>query len=124
MIKFWSAGSKINKHVRITRFNSNCGITTSRVKFEQKSEITVDNKIQPDIKNQMHKLSSMQSAYMEKLNKKTLEKHTREKRLKKHYRITGSLLFAFVISVYFYSMYAVSQEKFLDDFQVPTPPNK
>lgn len=72
----------------------------------------------------MKNLASIQSAYMDKLNKRTTEKHQREKRLKTHYRITGTLLATFVLTVYFYSMYAVSQEKFLDDFQVPEPPNK
>lgn len=75
--------------------------------------------------NQQHakKLAALQNAYMDKLNQKTMDKHFKEKRLKKHHRITGALLFVFVVSIYFYSMYAVKQETFLEDFELPTPPN-
>ena len=34
----------------------------------------------------------------------------------------GGFLFTFVLAVYFYSMYAVKQEKFLDDFKMPNQP--
>jgi hypothetical protein len=68
-------------------------------------------------------LSKVEQMYIEKLNKRNTERFEKEKRLRKHYRIVGTFLFGFVLSVYFYTMYAISQEKFLDDFEVPSPPD-
>lgn len=61
--------------------------------------------------------------YMKKLNERNLERYAKEKQLQKHYKISGAVLFAVVLSVYFYTMYAINQEKFLDDFTVPEPPD-
>lgn len=101
------------------------GLQTSHLRLaDAQTQITNSKSSADAVEKQMRNLASIQTVYMDKLNQKRMEKHQKEKRLRTHYRITGSLLFAFVISVYFYSMYAVSQEKFLDDFEVPKAPTK
>lgn len=95
-------------------------LLTTPVVFDAETQVVK----KPGMDKQLQNITSLQNAYMEKLNKQASEKRENEKRLRKHYRITGTILFTFVISVYIYSMYAVSQEKFLDDFDVPQPPNK
>jgi hypothetical protein len=45
-------------------------------------------------------------------------------RLKRLQRFVGLGITGFMLSIYAYSMYSVKQEKFLDDFSVPEPPDK
>jgi hypothetical protein len=73
--------------------------------------------------NDLSKLSPIQQMYIRKLSEINSERYARERKLKKHKRIIGVILCAFVLSVYFYTMLAIKQEKFLDDFDVPEPPN-
>jgi hypothetical protein len=62
--------------------------------------------------------------YIGKLNVKNKERYQKEKKLLKHYRITGAILISIALSVYAYTMYAIRQEKFLDDFDEPELPDK
>ena len=66
--------------------------------------------------------SKVEEMYMSKINARNVERYQQEKKLKLHYRITGALLISFALSVYAYTMFAIRQEKFLDDFDVPEPP--
>ena len=117
---------RANQYMRISpMLRSIRGLQTSHQRLaDAQTQITNTKPSAEAVEKQMRNLASIQTVYMDKLNQKRMEKHQKEKRLRTHYRITGSLLFAFVISVYFYSMYAVSQEKFLDDFEVPKAPTK
>lgn len=54
--------------------------------------------------------------FVEKQNRERVEKLIR---LRKRNLFTGCLLGVGVFSIYFYSMFAVRQEKFLDDFDEP-----
>lgn len=54
--------------------------------------------------------------YIEKQNRERVEKL---KRLRKTNLITAGILGCGVFSIYLYSMYAVKQETFLDDFDEP-----
>lgn len=69
-------------------------------------------------------LSQIEQMYMNKIKERNDERYLKEKKVKIHYRVTGSLLVLFVLSVYFYTMFAIRQEKFLDDFDVPEPPDQ
>jgi hypothetical protein len=69
-------------------------------------------------------LSQIEQMYMNKIKERNDERYLKEKKVKLHYRVTGSLLVLFVLSVYFYTMFAIRQEKFLDDFDVPEPPDQ
>jgi hypothetical protein len=68
-------------------------------------------------------MSKIQEMYIEKLNARNNERFLKEKRLQKHYRITGSILMFIALSIYGYTMFAIRQEKFLDDFDEPEAPN-
>lgn len=54
--------------------------------------------------------------FIEKQNRERVEKL---KRLRRNNLITAGLLGCGVFSIYFYSMFAVKQETFLDDFDEP-----
>ena len=76
-----------------------------------------------DLTKDLDKLTPTQRMFIEKLNSKANEKFAMRKKLKKHYRVTGAILGSIVLSIYFYTMFAIRQEKFLDDFEVPEPPD-
>ncbi len=76
-----------------------------------------------DLAKDWSTLPQAQQMYIKKMIEKNNERYEREQKLRKHYRISAAVLFSVVFTIYFYSMYAVKQEKFLDDFEVPTPPD-
>jgi cytochrome c oxidase assembly factor 3, animal type len=76
-----------------------------------------------DLAKDMAKLSPDQKIYIEKLVKKNEERFELQKKLKKHYNITGFILFSIVISIYLYTIFSIKQEKFLEDFDIPEPPD-
>ncbi|XP_065161295.1 cytochrome c oxidase assembly factor 3, mitochondrial [Atheta coriaria] len=53
---------------------------------------------------------------VEKQNRERVEKL---KRIRRNNNITGAIIGCGVLGIYFYSMYAVRQERFLDDFDEP-----
>ena len=77
-----------------------------------------------DLRKEMASLPEAQQMYIKRIIAKNNERYEKEKKLKLHHRISGAILFSVVFSIYFYSMYAVKQEKFLDDFDMPEPPHQ
>jgi hypothetical protein len=69
------------------------------------------------------KFSPMMQMYASKVNTKNLEEYQRVQKVKTYNRLIGAVLTTFVLGVYGYTMFAISQEKFLDDFDVPEPPD-
>ena len=65
----------------------------------------------------------MMQMYASKLNAKKLDEYQKVQKVKTYNRLVGALLATFVLGVYGYTMFAISQEKFLDDFDVPEPPD-
>lgn len=57
--------------------------------------------------------------YIKQIEKQNLERVAKLKRVRRNNLITGSLLGVGVLAIYGYSMYAVKQETFLDDFEEP-----
>ena len=76
-----------------------------------------------DIEKDLDSLPKAQQMYIKKMIEKNNERYEKEKNVRTHYRISAAVLFTLVFSIYFYSMYAVKQEKFLDDFEAPVPPD-
>ena len=69
------------------------------------------------------KFSPQMQMYASRLNTRNREEYERAKKVKNFNKILGVALGAFCLSVYGYTMFAISQEKFLDDFDVPEPPD-
>ena len=69
----------------------------------------------------VNKLSEVQQMYIKKINQKADQSAFLAKKKKKKGRIIGLSLGAVVICIYAYTMYALKQEKFLDDFELPDP---
>jgi len=65
------------------------------------------------------KLNPAELEFIKLIEKQNRERVERLKRIRKNNLITGWLLGAGVLSIYFYSMWAVRQERFLDDFDEP-----
>lgn len=65
------------------------------------------------------KLKPSEVDFMKLIEKQNLQRVKKLQTIRKRNNITGISLGAFVISIYFYSMYAVKQERFLDDFNEP-----
>lgn len=65
------------------------------------------------------KLSGPMKEYMKLIEKQNIERVQKLKRLKRNNILTGCLIGTGVLSIYLYSMFAVKQESFLDDFEEP-----
>lgn len=68
-------------------------------------------------------LSPTMQMYASKLNNMNKEDYDKKQTVKNYNKIVGLVLGVFVLGVYAYTMMAISQEKFLDDFDVPEPPD-
>lgn len=76
-----------------------------------------------DLNKDMDKLLPEHKIYIQKLIEKNNERYAAQKKLRRHQLTAGTILFAIVFSIYFYTMFSIQQEKFLDDFDVPEPPD-
>ncbi|XP_015516207.1 cytochrome c oxidase assembly factor 3, mitochondrial [Neodiprion pinetum] len=65
------------------------------------------------------KLTLVEQEYMRLIEERNLERVASLKRMQRNNRYTGLALGALVLGIYGYSMYAVRQENFLDDFEEP-----
>jgi hypothetical protein len=74
-----------------------------------------DHMTKLDISNDRLKLSQAQLDYMKILEKQNIDRVTRLKRLRRNNLLTGVALLGGVLSIYAYSIFAVKQEKFLDE---------
>lgn len=76
-----------------------------------------------DLEKEMKNFTPVQQLYIQRMIAQNKERYERARRLKSHQRIAAVTLFTFILSVYFYTMFSIRQEKFLDDFEVPVPPD-
>lgn len=65
------------------------------------------------------KLKQVELDFMKHIEQQNLERVQKLKKLRRNNIITGCLLGVGVLSIYGYTMYAVRQESFLDDFDEP-----
>ncbi|EZA52373.1 cytochrome c oxidase assembly factor 3, mitochondrial isoform X2 [Ooceraea biroi] len=72
-----------------------------------------------DVVKDAGRLKSTDVVYMKRLEEHNLERAKRVQIYRKRNRISGIVLGLTALSIYVYTMYAVKQEKFLDDFEVP-----
>jgi len=68
-----------------------------------------------DVVKDKSKLSQSQLDYMRILEQQNIERVSKLKRLRRNNLLTGVGLIASVFSIYAYSIFAVKQEKFLDE---------
>ena len=95
--------------------NSSLSLVKSRVQLKSTASSTP-----PPSTNAS--FSAAQKMYAAKIDSKAKEDFEQAQKVKRYHRILGLALGAFVLSIYAYTMLAIKQEKFLDDFEVPTPP--
>lgn len=65
------------------------------------------------------KLKRTELELIKEIERQNLERVIKLKRVRRNNTITGSLLGIAALAIYGYSMYAVRQENFLDDFDEP-----
>ncbi|CAD6201790.1 GSCOCG00002776001-RA-CDS [Cotesia congregata] len=65
------------------------------------------------------KLSSLQRHLAKRIHELNLKRAVRMIEIRKTNRWMATGLFAGVFGIYFYTIHAVKQEKFLDDFELP-----
>lgn len=82
---------------------------------ESMQQVDVDD---PQLQAQLGKLKLGLIRKAEKENEKRAKKHVKHR--KRDWTI-GGVCFATVIAVYGYTIWAMQQETFLDDFEVPNP---
>ena len=71
----------------------------------------------------LNKLSPSEQMYMRKVNELNQKRYQEFRKSRLHARIAFSTIALFILTTYFYTMYAVKQETFLDDLEVPEPPD-
>ncbi|KAF9411085.1 hypothetical protein SFRURICE_002575 [Spodoptera frugiperda] len=64
-------------------------------------------------------LKQAEIAYMKLIEQKNRERVQKLQQISKKNRLTGLVIGSGVLSVYLYSIFAVKQETFLDDFEEP-----
>lgn len=67
----------------------------------------------------LSKLKQSDLTFIKEVEKKNFERVQKLKRIRKNNLITAALLGVGVLGIYGYTMYAVRQESFLDDFVEP-----
>lgn len=72
-----------------------------------------------NLKDSGRKLSQTELDFMKIIEKQNLQRVQKLQRMRRTNIITGCLLGGGVLSIYLYSMFAVQQERFLDDFNEP-----
>lgn len=65
------------------------------------------------------KLKPSEVDFMKLIEKENINRVKKLQNLRRRNNLTGLILGGSVLSIYLYSMYAVKQEKFLDDFSEP-----
>nr|XP_050852267.1 cytochrome c oxidase assembly factor 3, mitochondrial [Vespula vulgaris]XP_050852268.1 cytochrome c oxidase assembly factor 3, mitochondrial [Vespula vulgaris] len=72
-----------------------------------------------DLKKDRAKIKNIHISLMNEIEKQNSERVKQLMKLRRSNRILGSILGVTVLSIYFYTIYTVKQEKFLDDFNEP-----
>lgn len=72
-----------------------------------------------DLKKDSAKIKNIHFSLMNEIEKQNSERVKRLVKLRRSNRILGCLLGGTVFSIYFYTIYSIKQEKFLDDFNEP-----
>ncbi len=73
---------------------------------------------EPNVQKQLGRIQMDMIRKAEDANKSRAARHVKYR--KKDWYI-GGICFAIAITIYSYTIYAIKQEKFLDDFEVPIP---
>jgi ABC-type anion transport system duplicated permease subunit len=117
----------------ITRVNSSLAtktrlLTISRTinAFNYSTQIQTkdsDRLKEINLEKDLPKFSKIEQYYFQKIDAQNQKRLEEQRKKKKIGRITGLTLGAIVLGIYFYSMFAVKQETFLDDFELQEPPN-
>lgn len=87
--------------------------TPPRWKVETMKQVDVDERLVQD------KLGTMHMDFVRKAEKKNKERAKMHKFFRRTDWMIAATCFSIVIGIYGYTMYAIKQERFLDDFEMP-----
>ena len=73
----------------------------------------------PKVDLKKDQLTGFQKEYMQRVQEQNLERAKKWSGIRRNNRYVGIGLGCLAISIYGYSMWAIKQEKFLDDFEEP-----
>jgi len=76
-----------------------------------------------DMAKEFDKFTPNEKLYIKKINGMNDKRLEAVHKRKKYGRVAGISLSIIALGIYFYTMLAIKQEKFLDDFSVPEPPD-
>ena len=83
--------------------------------YKTMEQVEVD---EAKVQQNLGKINMAMIKKAEQINKERAERHIKNR--KKDFVIGGTCA-AIALSIYFYTMFAIKQETFLDDFEVPNP---
>lgn len=72
-----------------------------------------------DLNKDLPRLTTSDLHYMKRVGEENLERVIKLKKYRKKNRFLGSCLAAVAASIYCYTLYAIKQEKFFDNFDEP-----
>ena len=73
---------------------------------------------EPDVQK---KLGAVQMNFVKKAERINLERATKHRAYRNKDWIIAGFCFSLALSIYGYTIYAIKQERFLDDFEMPDP---
>lgn len=82
---------------------------------------TMDKEVMPKVDVKKDNLREIDIALMNQVERANKERVKHLKQLRRNNRILGLTLGFTTLSIYFYTIYTVKQERFLDDFEAPDP---
>lgn len=76
-----------------------------------------------DVERDGYRLTSLQKEYMQRIHEQNKDRVQKWSKIRRNNRFLGVSLSIGVISIYSYTMWAIKQESFLDDFNEPEKVN-
>lgn len=72
-----------------------------------------------NVEKESHKFTSIEKEYMQRIHQQNLNRVQNLNKIRRRNRFLGAALSACVVSIYSYTLWAIKQENFLDDFNEP-----
>ncbi len=103
----------MNKLVQIRALSSTARLASKAAK--PMSQVEVD---EPHVQKQ---LGRIQMDFVKKAERSNAERAVRHRFFRRSDWVIAGTCLAMVVGIYSYTIYAIKQEKFLDDFEMPDP---
>lgn len=85
------------------------------------AKVPTMQQVEVDEENVKQKLGDIQMAFVKKAESRNAERATRHRLFRRKDAVTGLICLGIAVGIYAYTIIAMKQEDFLDDFEMPDP---